>query len=52
VTTLPGTHLHLLKDPDEVATELLALIGQLGIDPSPAADTPTGAPRRQTSSTP
>jgi len=32
VTTLPGTHLHLLTDPDEVATELLALIGQLGVN--------------------
>jgi hypothetical protein len=32
VTTLPGTHLHLLTDPDEVAIELLALIGQLGVN--------------------
>ena len=32
VTTLPGTHLHLLTDPDEVATELLVLIGQLGVN--------------------
>ncbi len=32
VTTLPRTHLHLLTDPDEVATELLALIGKLGVD--------------------
>jgi len=32
VTTLPGTHLHLLTDPDEVATELLALVNQLGVN--------------------
>ena len=31
VTTLEGTHLHLLTDPDEVATELLVLIDQLGV---------------------
>jgi len=32
VATLPGTHLHLLTDPDEVATELLALIDQHGVN--------------------
>lgn len=32
VTTLPGTHLHLLTDPDEVAIELLALIRQLDVN--------------------
>ena len=36
VTTLPGTHLHLLTDPDDVATELLALIGQLGVNSPPS----------------
>ena len=32
VATLQGTHLHLLTDPDEVATELLALIDRLEVD--------------------
>lgn len=32
VATLSGAHLHLLTDPDEVATELLALIDQLGVN--------------------
>jgi len=36
VTTLPGTHLHLLTDPDDVATELLSLIGQLGVNSPPS----------------
>lgn len=31
VSTLPGEHLHLLNDPTHVATEILALINQLGI---------------------
>jgi len=32
VTTLDGTHLQLLTDPEEVATELLALVDQLGVN--------------------
>lgn len=34
VTTMPGTHLHMLREPEQVATELLALLDALGI-PSP-----------------
>jgi hypothetical protein len=31
VTTLPSEHLHQLIDPDQVAAELVALLGRLGI---------------------
>lgn len=31
VTTLAGTHLHLLADPDQVAAELVALMTRLGV---------------------
>jgi hypothetical protein len=32
VTTLPAEHLHQLIDPDQVAIELVTLLGRLGID--------------------
>lgn len=31
VQTLPGTHLHMLSDPDEVATALVAVLGPLNL---------------------
>jgi len=34
VSTLPAEHLHLLNDPDQVATELVDLMRQLGISAS------------------
>jgi hypothetical protein len=34
VTTMPGAHLEMLIDPDQVADELLALVDELGITPS------------------
>ena len=34
VSTLPGEHLHLLNNPDQVATELVELMSRLGISSS------------------
>ena len=34
VSTLPGEHLHLLNNPDQVATELVELMSQLGVNSS------------------
>ncbi len=38
VNALPGNHLHMLIDPEGVATALDGLLEQIGFSPTPAAD--------------